>query len=217
MVDDLDPESKQRIDEISTEVAFYEGAIVTITDQDTDTVYAELFAELRGKRKKIEEWFDGLKEPITEALRKLNAEQKKLVDPIKEYEGKISVGRTNWYNAEVKRAKEESKIAALLAPEGEVAVMAPLPQKTVSTAAGNVGTSKQKSWRSTDDPSVTAKSLSESKTLIVRTDPRFANVPDSAFVMAAPLVTALLKTGGMPEGEHSIEEYIALISTLRTK
>lgn len=217
MVDDLDTEAKQRIADLSTEIAFYEGAVVQIEDQHTDTTYAELFAELRQKRKGIEDWFDGLKKPISEALRNLNAKEKELVDPIKQYESKISVGRTNWYNAELKRAQLESAAAALLAPEGEVAILAPLPQKTVATAAGNVGVSKQKSWRSTDDPTITAKSLSESKGLIYRTDPMFANVPDSAFVMAPPLVTALLKVGGMPEGEHSIEEYTALISTLRTK
>ena len=218
MVDDISPEAqKARIQAISTEVAQYKGAVVQIEDQETDLIYAECFAELRTKRKVIEDWFDELKKPIALALKKLNSEEKLMVDPIKEYESTISTGRTNFYNRELKKAAEQTKAALLAAPEGEIANIAPQPQKTVSTSAGDVGMSKQKSWRSTDDENVTAKWLTETKTLILRTDLRFSNVPDSAFVMAPPLVAALLKVGAMPEGAHSIEEYTALISTLRSK
>lgn len=210
---DQDPE--KRIAGFSTDIAPYSATVVAIEDDTTDGIFAEFFAGVRAKRKEIEEWFDSIKKPLNESLRKLNAKQKELCEPLQQLESKITQARAAWLDSKQKLADEEDKKAREEAGDSGVAVMAPQPAKTVSTASGNVTIRKQASWRLSDEHNITARHVTERKLQLTAADPRLKNVPLSCFVLSSSLVAATIKSGHMPEGEHSIEKWDEPVSQLK--
>lgn len=210
-------ERDQRISQYTADNNRYVGLIVAIEDDVTDSSWAEFFSEVHGERKKREDWFDSLKEPLNKALKILNTKQHEVCDPLKEVEDAITKARGNWYYIKQQRQEEENKKAIRDASgDGGVAIVQPKPTQTVVTSTGAaVGLRKQPSWRFTDDPTITARAVADKKMQFTRAEPRLKNVPDAAFYLQASAITALLKTGAMPEGEHSIEKFDEMVSTQR--
>lgn len=206
---DKDPE--ERIADFSRDIAPYAQTVVAIEDDQTDGTFAEFFAGLRSKRKEIEDWFETIKEPLNKALRRLNSKQKELCDPLRLLEDKITQARSLWLDKKRTAAEAEAKQLSDQSGGG-VSVLPAQPPRTIATAAGDITIRKQKSWRLTDDHDMTARWIAAQKIQLTRADPRLRSVPDDAFVLQASLVVALLKTGHMPEGEHSIEVHEEAVS-----
>lgn len=212
MVDGEDNE--RQIERFNADIAPYGTTVVVIEDDGTDASFAEFFADLRSKRKEIEEWFEGVKKPLNDSLRRLNAKQNELCNPLKDLEYKITQARAAWLETKQKAA-DAADAEARKSADGGVVVLAPQPVKTVVTTAGDVTMRKQKSWRLTDDPMITARYVTNHKLKLRGDDPRLANVPDGAFELVSSVVNAMLTSGVMPAGEHSIEAYDEAVSQLK--
>jgi len=211
-----DPERDRIIGEYQSGITPYIRTVIAIEDDITDQAFAEYFAEVHEKRAEIEKWFDSVKAPLNEALKKLNNKLHELVDPLKEIEDSITAARKGWFIK--KRDEIDAANKRLVEDAGDqgVAVLNQQPHKTVVTSGGTaVGLRTQPSWRLTDDKSITAKVVEQKKMKFSRADPMLKNVPDEAFFMVVSMIAPLLKTNSMPSGPHSIEKFDDLVSTSR--
>lgn len=194
----------------------YNQICIAIEDDTTDAIWADFFADTRAERKKREEWFEDLKKPLNAALAVVRAKEHQACDRLKEVEDLITSARAAWMTkkiAETTRLNKESMQEAETSGGG-VAIVMPKPQQTVHTASGaSVGLAKQASWRFTDDPQMTAKRIDREGLEFNRDEPLLAHVPNKAFYLKKGLIMPLLKTGEMPEGEHSIERFDDFRST----
>lgn len=208
-------EQERRLSEYITDNAQYEGLIITIEDDTTDGMWAEFFADINAKRKEREKWFEDIKAPLNAALKALNAKEHLACDRLREIEGVITQARGAWMRVKLERQKAIDDAAIKeAATTGGVAVLGKQVAKTVQTSSGaTIGLRTQPSWRLTDHPEITAKVVERDKIEFTREDPRLANVPDKAFVLKKGMIMPLLKTGEMPEGEHSIEKFDDFAST----
>lgn len=193
----------------------YEGLVITIEDDVADGMWAEFFSDINQKRKDREDWFDRIKKPLNEALKILNAQEHLAIDRLKEIEYTITQARGAWMQVKNKKIAEAN--AAAIADAGEsggVAIVQQKVAKTVHIASGaSVGLKTLPSWRLVDDPSFTAKHISDNNVKLDRADPRLKNVPDNLFILQPGLVMAAIKTGILLPGEHSIEKYESYSST----
>lgn len=213
MTNDVDRELK--IKQFTEDNNQYEGLVISIEDDVTDSMWAEFFADINTKRKEREDWFEKIKRPLNEALKILNAQEHLAIDRLKEIEYTITQARGTWMQTKNRKIKEENAAAIAAAAEtGGVAMVAQKSSKTVHTSGGaSVGLKTQPSWRLTDEPSMTAKHIETEKIKLDRADPRLRNVPDKLFILQPGLIMACIKMGDMPEGEHSIEKYESFAST----
>lgn len=195
--------------------AQYEGLIITIEDDTTDGMWAEFFADINAKRKEREKWFEDIKTPLNVALKALNAKEHLACDRLREVEGIITQARGNWMRIKIAKQKAIDDAAIKeAASTGGVAVLSQQLSKSVQTSSGaTIGLRTQPSWRLTDNPEITAKVAERDKIEFTREDPRLKNVPDKAFVLKKGMIMPLLKTGEMPEGDHSIEKFDDFAST----
>lgn len=202
-------EQERRLAEYISDNTQYEGLIIAIEDDVTDGMWAEFFADINTKRKEREKWFEDIKKPLNTALKELNAKEHLACDRLREVEGLITQARGAWMRVKLAKRKEADEAAITQAKEtGGVAVLSQNVAKTVQTSSGTtIGLRTQPSWRLTDYPEITAKVVERDKIEFTREDPRLANVPDKAFVLKKGMIMPLLKTGEMPEGEHSIEKF----------
>ena len=193
----------------------YEGIVVTIEDDTTDGMWAEFFADINAKRKEREAWFEEIKTPLNKALAAIRTKEHAACDRLKEIEDIITQARGNWLRVKIAQQKAADALAIEAAKEsGGVAVLTQQPTKTVQTSGGaSVGLRTQPSWRLTDDNTMTAKYTEREKIEFDRSDPRLKNVPDKAFILKRGMIMVLIKSGDMPEGEHSIEKFDDFAST----
>ena len=212
---DSSPTEDERIEQFTQDVAPFTGLTISIEDDITDASYAEFFSGVREKRKEIEEWFDEIESPLKAALNVLRNKKVKLLTPLELLETDITSARKIWFLQKAESVRLKNKQAITDAKEtGGVVVLEKKPDKTVHTSSGAaVGWRSQPSWRLTDDNEITAKKVEADRLKFNRADPRLKNVPDEAFYLIVGMIQPLLKTGAMPEGEHSIEKFDDLVPT----
>lgn len=211
-------DQERRLQEYISENTQYEGLVISIEDDITDSAWAEFFADVNTKRKERETWFEEIKRPLNEALKLLNTKEHQACDRLREVEGMITQARGNWLRTKRAAIAESNKKAMEEASAGGtgVAMIAPKPTQTVFTSTGaSVGLRSQPSWRLTDDKEITAKHVEREKMEFDRSDPRLKNVPDKLFVLKKGMIMAAIKMGDMPVSEHSIEKFEDFASTTK--
>lgn len=210
----IGPEEQERVLKLyissNTE---YDGLIATIEDDITDAHWAEFYAEVKKERETREGWFERIEEPLAKALKELRLKKHQAVDRLEEVEAMITKSRGEWLRIKLTNAKLANLAAIKEAKEtGGVAVLEAKPTQTVFVSSGAaVGMKKVPSWRLTDKDKdghqITAREIEEEKIEFTRADERLKTLPDSMFLFKKGLVASFLKSGLIPEGEHSIEKY----------